>query len=560
MRAQLRTYHSIPSLQAQRDPNSYKQLQDAPRLKSILKGASDDRPEPDTIEKLKDAKVPRTNPVNVIFICSKYSPFVTDLHFDPGEDFFDIIMRETWTSKSRARAFLWIMWWYLESDFSEEACHKNPFGEGRAPEGGGIPQRVPLFDTLTADEAEKENCDTPEEAEFAKIKMEERRRCNEAEQKFIGVAPRRGRKRLDIIAHTSGDDTRQMSEDGGIGISGADDTPAPSAATDRKPRGSRTRQVQRVSNADPNGTESEGGSPSRNDTATHKFIAVDSPAGSSSGRVGRGGRWANRINDTTPGAGERTGRSSRKSLLRTNSSNNAPQRNQTPDSTALVGVAAGGPATGQATFASPDVNRRARLTNSHQAAVDRNRQQRVEYILDRKLQRGYSRHDKRRITEGAIFRALKRCSAPISAGLRSDSGAYANYLSDEEIETRDSNDTEPEDGKVDGTLRAANGALCTGPSGIMPLDEEGDDWGFEVGLYAAALRRTVRRMDRWEKQGGRIRKSPAADGGDEGVKQKRKRGKVDEDEDGAVDGEAENVLDDEDDAEDEADADEMDVD
>ena len=43
MRAQLRTYHSIPSLQAHQDPNAYKQLQDAPRLKSILKGATEDQ-------------------------------------------------------------------------------------------------------------------------------------------------------------------------------------------------------------------------------------------------------------------------------------------------------------------------------------------------------------------------------------------------------------------------------------------------------------------------------------------------------------------------------------
>ena len=50
MRAQLRTYHSIPSLQAHHDPNAYKQLQDAPRLKSILKGATEDVEQPNTIE------------------------------------------------------------------------------------------------------------------------------------------------------------------------------------------------------------------------------------------------------------------------------------------------------------------------------------------------------------------------------------------------------------------------------------------------------------------------------------------------------------------------------
>ena len=43
-------------------------------LKSILKGACEDRKEPVTIEKLVTTPVPRTNPINVIFLLSTYAP------------------------------------------------------------------------------------------------------------------------------------------------------------------------------------------------------------------------------------------------------------------------------------------------------------------------------------------------------------------------------------------------------------------------------------------------------------------------------------------------------
>ncbi|KAK5011308.1 hypothetical protein LTR60_004786, partial [Cryomyces antarcticus] len=126
MRAQLRTYHSIPVLQAHQDANAYKQLQDAPRLKSILKGATEDTEQPDTIEKIMAAPVPRTNPVNLIFVLSQYAPKISELHFFPPRDFFDLVMKSALSSKSRANAFLWLVWWYLESDFSKKAALDNP--------------------------------------------------------------------------------------------------------------------------------------------------------------------------------------------------------------------------------------------------------------------------------------------------------------------------------------------------------------------------------------------------------------------------------------------------
>lgn len=176
MRAQLRTYHSIPSLQAHQDPNAYKQLQDAPRLKSILKGASEDVDQPNTLDKIKRENTPRTNPVNLIFVLAQYAPKVSEMHFFPPRDFFDLVMRSTLSSQTRAKAFLWLMWWYLESDFSHEAALNNPFGPGLEGEGtGGLPIKVPSFDILTEEQANEENVDTPSEIEYGEEKRLERK-------------------------------------------------------------------------------------------------------------------------------------------------------------------------------------------------------------------------------------------------------------------------------------------------------------------------------------------------------------------------------------------------
>lgn len=177
MRAQLRTYHSIPSLQARQDPNAYKQLQDAPRLKSILKGASEDSDQPNTIEKIRSSPLPRTNPVNLIFVLQQYAPKISELHFYPPRDFFDLVMRSTLSSRSRARAFLWLIWWYLESDFSEDAALHNPFGPGQVGEGTeGLPLKVPPFEHLTEEQATAENLDTEEEIAYGEMKRRERKR------------------------------------------------------------------------------------------------------------------------------------------------------------------------------------------------------------------------------------------------------------------------------------------------------------------------------------------------------------------------------------------------
>lgn len=174
MRARVRTYHSIPCLQAHQGSSAYKQLQDGPRLKSILKGATEDTEQPNTIEQIMAHPRPRTNPVNLIFVLSQYAPKISEIHLQPPIDFFDLFMKTTLSSRSRASGFLWLIWWYLESDFSVEASNNNPFGKGEGGEGGVVPVKLPHFDVLSEEDAAQENVDTQEELDYGEAKRLER--------------------------------------------------------------------------------------------------------------------------------------------------------------------------------------------------------------------------------------------------------------------------------------------------------------------------------------------------------------------------------------------------
>lgn len=184
MRAQLRTYHPIPALQAYPTQRDYKSLQDAPRLKSILKGASEDEEQPKSLAQLRTAIVPRSNPVNLIFVLSQAANEISQMHFLDKIDFFDLAIRPTVSSHSRAVAFLWLMWWYLESDFTKEAALNNPFGSGEYKEDQDpddpkeIPMLVPKLEHITEEEGDAENIDTEIEVEFGEKMTKERLRIN----------------------------------------------------------------------------------------------------------------------------------------------------------------------------------------------------------------------------------------------------------------------------------------------------------------------------------------------------------------------------------------------
>lgn len=208
MRAQLRTYHSIPALQAHQDPNAYKQLQDAPRLKSILKGATEDDPQPSSLDEVKLASKPRTNPVNLIFVLSQFAPKISETHFTPPRDFYDLVMRSSLSSTSRARAFLWLVWWYLESDFNLADSQRNPFGPGQYGEGeegtGVLPLKVPNLESLTEEQAALENVDTEEEQLFGEVKRKERIAILASEPSPAMTALKRARKEKGLGGGNSG--------------------------------------------------------------------------------------------------------------------------------------------------------------------------------------------------------------------------------------------------------------------------------------------------------------------------------------------------------------------
>lgn len=188
MRAQLRTYHPIPSLQTYSDQSDYKQLQDAPRLKSILKGACDDRPEPATLEELAElTKFPKTNPINLCFIISTFASKVQTKFFVPPYEFHDLIMNQSLSSESRGKAFLWLMWAYLETDLSPEELEKNPFGMGQ---NGG--HSIPSLESLTPDQVELENIDTPDELTFGATMTRERKIYIDAAAQLPNSAPTAG--------------------------------------------------------------------------------------------------------------------------------------------------------------------------------------------------------------------------------------------------------------------------------------------------------------------------------------------------------------------------------
>ncbi|KAL2068686.1 hypothetical protein VTL71DRAFT_15024 [Oculimacula yallundae] len=432
MRAQLRTYHAIPSLQAHQDPNSYKQLQDAPRLKSILKGASEDRTEPNTLEKIKAQDVPRTNPVNLIFVLAQYAPKVTELHFPPGNDFYDMLMADDLSSFTRARAFLWLMWFYLESDFTEEGADENPFGPGVDYEVDVRNQGVPRFTQLSSEDQAKENVDTPEEYEYGRAKMRERKRIIEADQAVFQAEhgpPKRGPKPKLNLPPDEGPAF------GRIRPKNDDFSPA-ALRGHKRPR-----------------YESD----------------MDSTRSTPPPRALAGMRIHNVLNT---GKGQ-------KSLF---------QHVVDFPGSSPVPYAEEPPAT---------VIRRPRLRplTAHQLAVERNRNQRVDYLLSRGLNKAYHAAKKHRKQEGAIWRATQRL----------------NRLTNEIFEDSEDEDSLAEDPSL-GPFKEQ------GMGGLVPLNKEEDDFGEEMAAYCSGFRRSLRRLARWEGQVGlgvmRTGRLPPRDSGD----------------------------------------------
>ncbi|PSR80763.1 hypothetical protein BD289DRAFT_373544 [Coniella lustricola] len=434
MRAQLRTYHAIPSLQARQDPNSYKQLQDAPRLKSILKGGSEDRPEPQSLDAMKNMNIPRTNPVNLLFVICASASKIAELHFPPGREFHDLIMKTNLSSKSRARAFLWIMWFYLESDFTEEGCMENPFGEGVDYGVDVANQGVPVLEPLDKEEEAAENIDSPEEVEYGKTKQAMRKKIIEADQQYaLETNSKRGsRARM----YAAGDEGATM------GV------------------------LPRIR-------------PSKHESDMDSTRSTPPP------------RALARHKDSLAASNRRTGAPLKYQIFEASSPGVAP----------LEGIVA----------------RKPRPPTAHQLAVERNRSQRVEYILDRGIRKAHRKARRARKMDGAVVRAMARLSHMDDPFDDSEGEDNINALKHHALVGPSAYPAgvDPMSGKKLPFRERGYG-------GLVPMVSEIDDFGEEFVAYSASLRRAVRRLDRWEAQTGAdvapiapVKKArlPAANGG-----------------------------------------------
>ncbi|TKX26126.1 hypothetical protein C1H76_1478 [Elsinoe australis] len=461
MRAQLRTYHSIPALQAHQDPHAYKQLQDAPRLKSILKGASEDEPQPGTLEEIKLAKRPRTNPVNLIFVLAQYAPKVTEMHFNPPRDFFDLIMRPTLSSKSRARAFLWLIWWYLESDYALEDAQRNPFGAGSDGENtNGLPIKVPPLEVLTEEQADRENVDTEDEKVFGEQKRKERIAIVASEPSPAMTALKRARKERNIFRPGY-----VPSEYEGTTTPGRDDgSPAPhgSVHSSAAHRGEYGSEAGSPSPPAGNGVGGAYAAPrlAGEETPSRSMSAPGKPKG-----PGRG-NW--RRNKLIPAVGHADHHPSLAPTASSVSQTAAGQRSPShgggilPARIAAEILARSGGE--HVPTPSHQSSKKLRPLTTHQLAISEYRRSRVRRILERGVQKGQAEARRKRIKEGGMLRAWVRC------------GMVPSGWDSEEEETRAGRE-EKEEG--------ARGPLHSG----MDFEGEGRLWGRQVGGKGLVMNR-----------------------------------------------------------------------
>ncbi|CAH2350664.1 hypothetical protein CLIB1423_02S02322 [[Candida] railenensis] len=191
MRSTLRTYHSIPSLQADPVHGGSKPLQDTPRLKSILKSVSDGIEPYKILEDLlrhPKRDKPNTNVIDLIFLLSNHTHgikyYVEDVSTE--NSFMDFFLNTHIHPQNRAQRFLWLMYTYLETSFSNDELIDNPFGDG-----SGLP-RIPNVQTISPEEIAKYDVDTDFERKYSEEMIILRQRYLTDEEH--NSTPKRGNK------------------------------------------------------------------------------------------------------------------------------------------------------------------------------------------------------------------------------------------------------------------------------------------------------------------------------------------------------------------------------
>lgn len=186
MRSTLRTYHSIPSLQADPIHGGSKPLQDTPRLKSIMKAVPNIHPEIDSLEAL-NSNPPQVKPnldvFLLLFLLSGQSknaiPIHKNLCSETEDNNIDFFMNPRVHPRTRAQRFLWLAYAYLETSFSEEELKASPFHSSGDQ----------AIDIIPEDKVDEFDRDTDYEIQFSEKMYKTRQKYISEED---GNNPRRG--------------------------------------------------------------------------------------------------------------------------------------------------------------------------------------------------------------------------------------------------------------------------------------------------------------------------------------------------------------------------------
>lgn len=185
LKSTIRTFHTIPSLQIDSQTGLTQSLQDTPRLKSILKLASDNNEEIKDLDFFfmpSETKLQNFNVIQLIFLFQKnYKLSLLDevnndvsnqsnnllnilnkkknINFDFStfsQFFLDVKIHP----KNKCQRFLWLIYTYLETDLSLDSIKKNPFGG----------ENIPDIELISDNMLNKIDLDTDLEIEFS-VKM-----------------------------------------------------------------------------------------------------------------------------------------------------------------------------------------------------------------------------------------------------------------------------------------------------------------------------------------------------------------------------------------------------
>ncbi|PWZ01437.1 hypothetical protein BCV70DRAFT_148936, partial [Testicularia cyperi] len=215
MKTVLRSYHPLPSMQ--NNENTRRNMQDAPRMKSLLKAVllDTERPAPPTagpsagqtpkgkpnalseeapsdfkevIKRYRAGTMPPTSVVTLIFLLSLHASEVTDMHFPAPHDSHSLFYPHAdypLPSRQRAEAFLWLLYHYLEGPATKPPGElPNPFDDETSLAASREAREA--YDNLAEDDRQKranqpwKGLVNPEWQRWKKIEDKQRAEADEA--------------------------------------------------------------------------------------------------------------------------------------------------------------------------------------------------------------------------------------------------------------------------------------------------------------------------------------------------------------------------------------------